>query len=148
MDQFLTPAVLVLTNGSNKQYQQYLNQLEQTLFQKLIAKNQLKSITLTAKTDEDKKKIFGNPDPTNGILLRFISNINNDLYESYQYYGLIKVYVNQFGQFMLRELLESNDSLTHTIQISKKRLFFILCCDQDTKPSPQLISRTQYIIKF
>ncbi|KNC70540.1 hypothetical protein SARC_16930, partial [Sphaeroforma arctica JP610] len=60
-------------------------------------------------------------------------------------YVLVVAYVSVLGQFMIRELLESENSKTHRILIRKDRLLFIVCTTDNQPIQSQLESRSHVI---
>lgn len=60
-------------------------------------------------------------------------------------FALITARVNEYGQFILRELLENSDSKTHRMLVRKDRVVFLVVVDEGFAISPQLQSRAHDI---
>jgi hypothetical protein len=103
---------------------------------------------IVAKTDADKPRLFGDPDPLSGVLFRFIDKINNPVYtRTRRTYGIIVSRVNTLGQFMLRDLFQEGVSSTHVTYIRKAALCFVVSIEGDASSiSPQLQSRAHAIL--
>ena len=107
---------------------------------------ELREMKIKAYSEDDKRGLFGDPDPSSGPLYRFMNSINSPIYESKdrKLFGLVVANVNMWGQFMLRELLEVGDSRTHITRVRKDRICFIVCIEGEV--SPQAHSRSHIII--
>lgn len=60
-------------------------------------------------------------------------------------FALVTARVNEYGQFILRELLENSDSKTHRMLVRKDRVVFLVVVDEGFSISPQLQSRAHDI---
>ncbi len=99
-----------------------------------------------AMDEGDRRVLFGDPDPATGALLGFLRGLNaaaasvTDSGEAgagaaaekggavgVPPVGVVYVHASAQGQFMLRELLDAGDSLTHVTDVKKDRLLFVVC---------------------
>jgi len=111
-------------------------------------------------SNSDKYKIYGDPSEIRGGIFKFIDDLNNPnsthqcrecihcgpgkLCLQKNKVVVVTACINETGQFMLRELLETSDrSSTHRFSISKKRVIFLLQSTSDL--TPQAISRAHFI---
>ena len=95
-------------------------------------------------TEQDKIKIYGYPGEIRGGLTKFIDDHNNPNITTVKYLVVIVATVSEIGQFMLRELIETNVyGRTHRTAIRKSRVLYLLCCL--TTITPQILSRSHYI---
>lgn len=141
---FIKPAVFVLTGPkpARDAVQNAILRLSRNVF----GEGNYSELCFEARVEDDKASIFGDPDPSNGPLQRFIDGINNPIYEKDKHFALINAHVNEWGQFMLREVLEPSDSQTHVTVIRKERLLFVVSIDDDSSVSAQMESRAHDII--
>lgn len=143
---FLKPAVLVLV-GESEARVSYDRTLRAYL-QAAISNGSVQTTSIRAETEDDKAVIFGDPQsPSLGGLYRFIDSVTNPVYGLDDHYAYVSAEVNELGQFMLRELLESDTSRTHRNRILKDRTVFVLSLLDGTELSPQLQSRAHAIIQ-
>lgn len=141
---FLKPAVIVLT-GNQESRTAYDRMLSAYLHQTVDGK--LQQTTIYAESEEHKAEIFGDPQsPSLGGLFKFIDSITNPVYGLDDTYAYVTAHVNELGQFMLRELLESDVSRTHRNRILKDRTVFVLSLVDGCELSPQLQSRSHAIL--
>ena len=110
-----------------------------------------------ARSESDREKIFGDPsDAVMRGLIRKIDDITNPIYEQTHRdtYMCIIARVNDYGQYMLRELFENNgETKTHRLTVRKNRLMFLVLIDASDdgtlrQISSQMVSRATDIITF
>ena len=141
---FLKPAVIVLIGDSDAR-RSYSEMLSAYLHAQVNGK--LSTTTIYAETEEHKAEIFGDPQsPSLGGLFKFIDSVTNPVYALDDHYAFVTAHVNELGQFMLRELLETDASRTHRNRILKDRTIFTLSLVDGSELSPQLQSRAHAII--
>ena len=150
---FLTPSVLVLIGTENWQ-----NQTEEEILKEInkLSKGECVQTDVELLSIEDENKVLGNSEEVRGGLLKFIddaTNINSTFYDRSKVEKLttliciVKARINEIGQLLLRELLESGDkSRTHRLGVSKKGLIFILRIVPNSELTPQVESRATDII--
>ena len=111
-EEFLKPAVIILL-GEHDNRLKYLKRIRDYL--SYILKDRLYQNELDLYCEDDKAKVFGNPNEILGGLFRFIDRVNNPnaCNGETDRFGLIIAHVNEIGQFILRELLEPGQSKTH-----------------------------------
>jgi hypothetical protein len=118
-----------------------------TAFMKQNFGENLHVTKISAKTDDDKESIFGNPSsPIMGGLLGFIDQITSDVYKREKEFVLVLVDANELGQFMLREMLEGGNSETHRVRVKKERVLFLV--NVEGQVSPQMESRAHHTLLF
>ena len=89
-------------------------------------------------------------------LIRKIDDITNPIYKETHgdTYMCIIAHVNDYGQYMLRELFENNgETKTHRLTVKKNRLLFVVLVDANDdgtlrEISSQMVSRATDIITF
>eukprot|EP01126_Amoeba_proteus_P000287 TRINITY_DN10092_c0_g1_i4.p1 TRINITY_DN10092_c0_g1~~TRINITY_DN10092_c0_g1_i4.p1 ORF type:complete len:679 (+),score=137.53 TRINITY_DN10092_c0_g1_i4:559-2595(+) len=110
--------------------------------------SRLHTIKITARSEEDTEQIFGNPSsPIMGGLPAFVDHVTNPIYtERKDDFVLVVIHANEYGQYILREMLENNDSETHRTLIKKERVLFLVVTDGLL--SPQMESRAHLIINL
>lgn len=111
-DEFLKPAVIILL-GEQKNRIQFVHNIRNYLL--FLLRDRLYQDELELYCEDDKGKVFGNPNEILGGLFRFIDRVNNPnaCNGEIDRFGLIIAHVNEIGQFILRELLEPGQSKTH-----------------------------------
>mmetsp|Transcript_80880 Transcript_80880/g.142590 ORF Transcript_80880/g.142590 Transcript_80880/m.142590 type:complete len:108 (+) Transcript_80880:1900-2223(+) len=67
-------------------------------------------------------------------------------YRTSDAYALIIAHVNEVGQFVLRELLESGSSDTHWQRVCKDRVMFLLDIPEGSGVSSTVQSRAHHVI--
>jgi len=142
-EDFLKPGVLVVAGDEpNKS----LLKDEVLQIATFVFGSKLHTKVIYANSDSDKEAIFGNPSSSGmGDLFQFVDSITNPIYNRHDHYGLVLVHANVIGQFILRELLENNDSKTHRTTVKKDRIMFVVVVEDVI--SPQLYSRAHLILK-
>lgn len=114
------------------------------------------------KDKKDAKILFGDPDPTSGLLVHFLQNMNilqndnDNTINNLPIGGVVYLQINSLGQFMIRELTDEGNSKTHiTKQYKNRQLFVLMVNTNDTQDKsvtvksylePQLVSRSHLII--
>jgi len=143
---FLTPAVIVLA-GDIDQRLRWATSISKYLQERY--QERLRSTELELFTEDDKSKVFGEPHEILGGLYRFIDNVNNPnaCNGETNRIGLIYSHVNEIGQFILRELLEPGNSKTHRQIAKKERLLFLLSLVEYAQLTPQVHSRSHFIVQ-
>jgi hypothetical protein len=124
-----------------------------------------------AHTEADRRSLFGDADPSTGLLLRFLSRraeldayarANTPAGQEVQSdeAGLCVVWVHcsMQGQFFLRDLIDAGVATTHVTKVNKDRLLFVLLVGEDNSDvsedreeanpgvQPQLVSRSHLIL--
>ena len=59
---------------------------------------------------------------------------------------LVSARVNEYGQYLLREMLEDGESRTHRQAVSLERVLFVLSIDDFAEVAPQTLSRAHDVI--
>ena len=96
-------------------------------------------------------KVNGHQSQIRGGLFKVIDDFNNPNAETSSSDGLLVIVivcrVNETGQYMLRELLETNgESRTHRYAIRKDRVLFVLSVDANAGLQEMTISRAHSLI--
>jgi hypothetical protein len=124
--------------------------LEDQLAQHVVVDNGLilHSKRIHLRSEEDKELVVGQAQSVRGGLLEFIDDFNNlNRSGNENNVVLVVAYVNEVGQFMLRELLEDTAvSRTHRLKISKRRVVFVVVVEEGSKLQPQLMSRAVAVL--
>jgi hypothetical protein len=104
-------------------------------------------LNVSAIDDSDKIELFGDPSsPSLGGIPRHIDQVTNPVYKRDRDIAVVVAHASELGQFMLRELLETNTSRTHRTRILKQRTVFIVRLFEGSLISPQLTSRSHLIL--
>ena len=110
-----------------------------------ISSEQVVEIRVTIQDETDLPVVFGDPaSPVLGGLPLFIEQITNPLMHNPRC-GLVVADVSVYGQYALRELLESGQSETHKNQIRKEKILFILRVPHAAEITAQISSRAHWI---
>jgi len=144
---YIKPGIIVLKGDSSEKKLQCVETIK--VYLKNIFNDRLKEAEVTLKEEKDKSKVFGEPGEILGGLFRFMDNVNNPnaCGGKVDLYGVVVSYVNEIGQFILRELIESDPSKTHRQTAHKDRMLFILVIDENSQLTPQLHSRAHSILE-
>lgn len=141
----LKPGVVVLTGADGARAA-----VEGELLQQVFAsagEEATRVVRVELREEADKDKVTGHQSQIRGGLFKIIDDFNNDNVPGSSA-GLLVIVcgVNETGQYMLRELLEGNESRTHRFAIRKDRVLFILSVDADAGLQEMTISRAHALI--
>jgi len=110
-----------------------------------ISSSQVTEMRVSLQDETDLPVVFGDPaSPVLGGLPLFIEQITNPLMNNPNC-GLVIADVSVYGQYALRELLESGQSETHKNQIRKEKILFILTIPSSADVTSQISSRAHWI---
>ena len=143
----LKPGVIVLTGADDKRAAVEREILEQAKTATAGAVMQVEHIDL--REEDDKIKVNGHQSQIRGGLFKVIDDFNNPNAETSSSDGLLVIvcHVNETGQYMLRELLETNgESRTHRYAIRKDRVLFVLSVDANAGLQEMTISRAHSLV--
>jgi hypothetical protein len=138
----LCPAVVVLigTVDANSQRISII-----TDFLTKISCSQVTETRVILQDESHLPTVFGDPaSPVLGGLPLFIEQITNPLMNNPNC-GLVVADVSVYGQYALRELLESGQSETHKNQIRKEKILFVLNIPSTSEVTSQISSRAHWI---
>ena len=142
----LKPGVVVLTGGKDKRVAVEEDLLQQAV--SLAGKHTAQVVRVDLRKEEDKDQVNGHQSQIRGGLFKVIDDFNNQNMAGRSEGILVIVCnVNETGQYMLRELLETNgESRTHRFAIRKDRVLFVLSLDADAGLQEMTISRAHALI--
>lgn len=146
MANLLKPAVIVLKGSAEKTAA--LQEAIQSYFRGILPV--LKETSVSVHSLEDQDVVLGSPwDFPRGGLFKFIDDITNPcstMRSSDGEFGAIYASVNETGQYVVRELLESHQSQTHRQTIRKNQILFVLRVDPESKVTSTIMSRAHLVI--
>jgi len=159
-DNYLRPLVVVLTGA--KGHRATARACLEALVRERV--NDLHECMVSVLREQDKECVLGKTHELMGGLFRFIDEVNNPArlataetiaqkekdahtkYRTSDAYALIIAHVNEVGQFVLRELLESGSSDTHWQRVCKDRVMFLLDIPEGSGVSSTVQSRAHHVI--
>ena len=109
-------------------------------------------VRVELRDEKDKEKVNGHQSQIRGGLFKAIDDFNNpnnnkENLGKQESVLVIVCKVNETGQYMLRELLETNgDSRTHRYAIRKDRVLFVVTVDDNAELQEMTISRAHALI--
>eukprot|EP00293_Proteomonas_sulcata_P013581 CAMPEP_0184307260 /NCGR_PEP_ID=MMETSP1049-20130417/16061_1 /TAXON_ID=77928 /ORGANISM="Proteomonas sulcata, Strain CCMP704" /LENGTH=546 /DNA_ID=CAMNT_0026619719 /DNA_START=15 /DNA_END=1655 /DNA_ORIENTATION=+ len=146
----LQPGVAVLTgaDAARKEYEGLIiKQLEE------LCGDNFACTEVELKAESDKEKVTGHHTEIRGGIFKVIDDSNNPNGRQNEAGNgenlcVVLCHVNETGQYMLRELLETNgDSKTHRHAIRKDRVLFVLSVDEDAPIQEMTKSRAHAMIE-
>jgi hypothetical protein len=145
----LKPGAIVLTGADDKRAAVESEILEQAQVKTANAGAEMRVVRVDLREEDDKVKVNGHQSQIRGGLFKVIDDFNNPNTETSSSHGLLAIVcnVNETGQYMLRELLETNgESRTHRYAIRKDRVLFILSVDANAALQEMTVSRAHSLI--
>ena len=145
----LRPGVVVVTGQSSDRVAMegsILNEVE------ALCGGGMDVVRVELRDEKDKEKVNGHQSQIRGGLFKAIddfNNPNNNKENLGKQEGVLVIVckVNETGQYMLRELLETNgDSRTHRYAIRKDRVLFVVTVDDNAELQEMTISRAHALI--
>jgi len=143
----LKPGVVVVTGGEAARGEVESELLEQAVC--VAGESGTKVVRVELRAEGDKEKVNGHQSQIRGGLFKAIDDFNNPNNAGGSSEGLLVIVckVNETGQYMLRELLETNgESRTHRYAIRKDRVLFILSVDAQASLQEMTVSRAHALI--
>ena len=146
-DSYISPGVIMMAGLTRNELQERAEMIQE-YYQK-IANSEVLSQDVRIETEKDLESVFGDPtSPSLSGLPLFIDQITNPVHAKVVRGGLVVAFVNEFGQYSLRELVESGNSDTHRTSIRKERILFVVCVEKGCQITPQMASRAQTTLLF
>lgn len=144
--EYVAPAVFVLT-GSAAAQRRTAAALGSYIRHECDADLAEQEVAITCM--EDKSVIFGKPSDVRGGLCKFIDDVTNPAEVAAagrRRFALITATANEEGQYILREMLESNTSRTHRHVARKGRTAFIVMVPEGCEVRPETRSRAHAVL--
>jgi hypothetical protein len=144
--EFIAPAVFILT-GSAAAQRRTAAALGAFIRHECDTDLAEQQVSITCM--EHKSVIFGKPSDVRGGLCKFIDDVTNPAEVSAagrRRFALITATANEEGQYILREMLESNTSRTHRHVARKGRTAFIVIVPEGCKVRPETRSRAHAVL--
>mmetsp|Transcript_30101 Transcript_30101/g.96833 ORF Transcript_30101/g.96833 Transcript_30101/m.96833 type:complete len:734 (-) Transcript_30101:1652-3853(-) len=145
---FLKPCVIVVKGGGKGKQLDFEAALLQQLRQQAGDGEDVAHTSVELRKESDKEQVNGHQSQIRGGLFKFIDDCNNPNRKSSRM-CLVTCHVNEVGQYMLRELLETNgESRTHRYAIRKDRVMFLLLVDEESALQEMTLSRAHDIVQL
>jgi hypothetical protein len=141
------PGVVVLTGADSARAAVESEILQQAY--SAAGEEASKVVHVELREEADKDKVNGHQSQIRGGLFKTIDDFNNRNLVAAGGEGILAIVcrVNETGQYMLRELLETNgESRTHRFAIRKDRVLFVLSVDADAQVQEMTVSRSHALI--
>tara|TARA_R110002050_G_scaffold240272_1_gene376541 strand:- start:793 stop:1959 length:1167 start_codon:yes stop_codon:yes gene_type:complete len=141
----IQPAVIVWRGrGTTTVYDKIMKEAEE----RAGGADKVRKTDVCIESEDDMDRVFGDASAASlGGLFLFIDGVTNPVHNNLYMLGIVFARVNAFGQFALRELLESGDSETHRTRVQKGRIIFALELLDDCPLTLPVESRCHLILE-